>query len=436
MPLKKYKPQGNSHWLPSAKQDRRHFLQGLGVSLALPMLESWGVSSAAASQAPYPVKRIVCVGTYLGFHQSDFFPEQTGRRYDMPYVLEPLAGFRDRFSIFSGLDHRGRNGHEGWQAWMSGSATGSVSMDQLVAEHVGHHTRYASLQLTCGTPPDVARLSFSKEGVALPMMGRPSVLYQTLFRSDSDRSRLEYVLRGNGSLLDDVLEESRTLKRKVSRRDQGKVDEYLASVRDVEKMVQKQEVWLGKPFPKTDYALPSFDPVSPDQSLECESLMYDLMALALSTDSTRVMTFLVPGWSQVFEMGGRRLSAGYHGLSHHGNDPKKIADYNLIGREHVKRFARFVQKLQEHQDSDGQSLLQSTAIVYGSGMGDSNTHDNSNLPTLVAGGGFSHGHHWANDRSASHARMLGDLLLTLMQEMGMEIDSFAGASHNLNEQLS
>ena len=102
MPLKKYKPQGNSHWLPSAKQDRRHFLQGLGVSLALPMLESWGVSSAAASQAPHPVKRIVCVGTYLGFHQSDFFPDQTGRRYDMPYVLEPLAGFRDRFSIFSG----------------------------------------------------------------------------------------------------------------------------------------------------------------------------------------------------------------------------------------------------------------------------------------------------------------------------------------------
>ena len=144
--------------------------------------------------------------------------------------------------------------------------------------------RYASLQLTCIAPPDVARLSFSKE-VALPMMGRPNVLYQTLFRSDSDRSRLEYVLRGNGSLLDDVLEESRTLKRKVSRRDQGKVDEYLASVRDVEKMVQKQEVWLGKPFPKTDYALPSFDPVSPDQALEC-GLMYDLMALALSTDST------------------------------------------------------------------------------------------------------------------------------------------------------
>jgi len=235
MPQGNHKLKGNSHWLPLAKQDRRHFLQGLGVSLALPMLESWGVSSAAVSRVSHPVKRIVCVGTYLGFHQSDFFPEQTGRRYDMPYVLEPLAGLRDRFSIFSGLDHRGRNGHEGWQAWMSGSATGSVSMDQLVAEHVGHHTRYASLQLTCGTPPDVARLSFSKEGVALPMMGRPSVLYQTLFRSDSDRSRLEYVLRGNGSLLDDVLEESRTLKRKVSRRDQGKVDEYLASVRDVEK---------------------------------------------------------------------------------------------------------------------------------------------------------------------------------------------------------
>ena len=102
--------------------------------------------------------------------------------------------------------------------------------------------------------------------------------------------------------------------------------------------------------------------------------MHDLMALALSTDSTRVMTFLVPGWSQVFEIGGRRLSAGYHGLSHHGNDPKKIADYNLVGREHVKRFARFLQKLQEHQDSDGQSCCNPPPSCGGSGMG---------IPTLM-----------------------------------------------------
>jgi len=417
------------------KVDRRKFLRGAGIGLALPLLESFETAAMNASSSAEPVKRLVCIGTYLGFHQADFFPKRTGKSYEMPFVLEPLTPFRNQFSIFSGLDHRGRNGHEGWKAWMSGSATGAVSMDQLVAGHVGHQTRYASLQLTCGTPPDAAQLSFTKEGVALPMIGRPSVLYQTLFRSDSDKSRMEYVLRGNGSVLDDLKEEAKSVHRQISRRDQQKLDEYLSSLRQVEKMLQKQETWLEKPFPETDYALPLFDPVSPDQSLECESIMYDLMALALSTDSTRVMTFLVPGWSQVFEIEGQRLSAGYHGLSHHGNETKKIAEYNLVGREHVRRFSRFLETLKDCKDHQDRSLLDSTTLVYGSGMGNSNTHDNSNLPTLVAGGDFSHGHHWAIDRTSSKSRLLGDLMLTLMQGMGMGIEAFAGARHNMNECL-
>jgi len=417
------------------KVDRRKFLRGAGIGLALPLLESFETAAMNASSSAEPVKRLVCIGTYLGFHQADFFPKRTGKSYEMPFVLEPLTPFRNQFSIFSGLDHRGRNGHEGWKAWMSGSATGAVSMDQLVAGHVGHQTRYASLQLTCGTPPDAAQLSFTKEGVALPMIGRPSVLYQTLFRSDSDKSRMEYVLRGNGSVLDDLMEEAKSVHRQISRRDQQKLDEYLSSLRQVEKMLQKQETWLEKPFPETDYALPLFDPVSPDQSLECESIMYDLMALALSTDSTRVMTFLVPGWSQVFEIEGQRLSAGYHGLSHHGNETKKIAEYNLVGREHVRRFSRFLETLKDCKDHQDRSLLDSTTLVYGSGMGNSNTHDNSNLPTLVAGGDFSHGHHWAIDRTSSKSRLLGDLMLTLMQGMGMGIEAFAGARHNMNECL-
>ena len=345
------------------KVDRRKFLRGAGIGLALPLLESFETSAMNASSSVEPVKRLVCIGTYLGFHQADFFPKRIGKSYEMPFVLEPLTQFRNQFSIFSGLDHRGRNGHEGWKAWMSGSATGAVSMDQLVAGHVGHQTRYASLQLTCGTPPDAARLSFTREGVALPMIGRPSVLYQTLFRSDSDKSRMEYVLRGNGSVLDDLKEEAKSVHRQISRRDQQKLDEYLSSLRQVEKILQKQETWLDKPFPETDYALPPFDPVSPDQSLECESIMYDLMALALSTDSTRVMTFLVPGWSQVFEIEGQRLSAGYHGLSHHGNETRKIAEYNLVGREHVRRFARFIETLGNCKDHQDRSLLDSTTLV-------------------------------------------------------------------------
>jgi len=221
--------------------DRRQFLRGLGISLALPMLESFQSPLMHASSGSNSVKRLVAIGTYLGFHQTDFFPDKKGKGYKLPYVLEPLAGNRSEFSILSGLDHRGRNGHEGWKAWLSGSATGSISIDQIVANKVGDNARYASLQVTCGRPPNDARISFTRDGVALPMIGRPSVLYNTLFRSDSDKARIQYILDGNGSVLDDVLEEARAIKKKASWQDQRKINEYLSSVRDVEKKLQKQK---------------------------------------------------------------------------------------------------------------------------------------------------------------------------------------------------
>ena len=375
------------------------------------------------------------MGTYLGFHQPDFFPARPGRDYELPLALRPLERFRRDFTVFSGLDHRGRNGHHGWKAWMSGSATGGVSMDQLVAAKIGDRTRIDSLQVTCGSPPDEARMSFTQEGVALPMIGRPSVLFRTLFRSAGDSARVDYLISTNRSVLDGVTEEARALERSVTAQDRAKLGEYFASLRAVEKGLLKQRLWLDRPVPDVEYPLPEFDPVAPDLALECESIMYDLMALALSTDSTRVLTFLIPGWSQVFTIGGRRLSAGYHGLSHHGNDPLRIADYNLVGLEHVRRFAGFLDKLSEATDSRQRPLLDTTAVVFGSGMGDANTHDNSNLPTLVAGGGFRHGWHRRIDRDAASPRRLGDLYLTLMQGFGIEIESFAGASRNLNEHL-
>ena len=267
------------------------------------------------------------------------------------------------------------------------------------------------------------------------MIGRPSVLYGTLFRSDSDKARLKHLLDGNRSVLDDVLEEAKALQRQITPRDQEKLDEYLASVRDVEKKLQKQQLWIDRPVSKVDYALPEFDPVSPDLALECETIMYDLMGLALSIDATRVMTFLIPGWSQVFQIDGRTLSAGYHGLSHHGNDPAKIAEYNLVGHEHVKRFARFLEKLKSTRDAAGRPLIDTTAVLYGSGMGNANTHDNSNLPMLMVGGSFQHGQHHKISRRDSSPRLLGDLYLTVLQQFGIETDGFANARSNMNEYL-
>ena len=416
--------------------DRRRFIRGVSASLALPMLESLAPRVASAKpETDAHLKRLVCIGTYLGFHQPDFFPAQTGRRYDCSPVLEPIKPYRGEFTIYSGLDHRGRNGHHGWKAWMTGSAAGSVSMDQLVAAKVGELTRFDSLQLTCGNPPDEARLSFTKEGVALPMIGRPSVLYRTLFRSVDDSARIDYLLASNRSVLDGAIEEARALERGVSAGDRAKLGEYFASVRDVERKLEKQRKWLDRPVPKVERSLPEFDPVAPDLALECESIMYDLMALALETDTARVLTFLIPGWSQVFTIGGRKLSAGYHGLSHHGNDPVRIADYNLVGIEHVKRLGLFLDRLRNAKGIDGRPLLDSTAVIFGSGMGNANTHDNSNLPTVLVGGGFRHGWHRRIERNAPSPRLLGDLYLTVMQRFGIDIDEFAGARHNLNEHL-
>ncbi len=417
------------------RQGRRKFLRGVGVSLALPMLESFVPAAAQGATTTANARRLVCVGTYLGFHQSDFFPAWTGENYEISPVLKPLEAFRDEMTVFSGLDHRGRSGHKGWKAWMTGSPSGRVSMDQVVAERVGEQTRFDSLQVTCGNPPAEARISFTKEGVALPMIGRPSVLYRSLFRSAADNTRTEYLLSGNRSVLDGVVEEAKDLERHASVADREKLAEYFTSVRDVEKRIEKQRVWLDEPVPKVDYPLPEFDPVAPDLSLECESIMYDLMALALTTDSVRVLTFMIPGWSQVFTVNGRRLTAGYHGLSHHGNDPAKIAEYNLVGTEHVKRFAAFLEKLRSNKDSEGHPLLDSTTVVFGSGMGDSNTHDNSNLPTVVVGGGLRHGGHHRIERQSSSPRLLGDMYLTLMQQYGVELEQFAGAKSNMNEYL-
>lgn len=415
------------------KVDRRRFLKGAGCSLALPMLESLAAPSAQAEDGG--AERLVCVGTYLGFFQSAFFPERTGPDYEISPVLAPLQRYRDRTTVLSGLDHRGRNGHGGWKAWMSGSATGSVSMDQVVAAHVGHRTRLDSLQLTCGNPPGDARMSFTPEGVALPMIGRPSVLYRTLFRSVDDNARVGYLLTTNRSVLDGVTAEAKALERSVTASDRAKLGEYFSALRSVEKKLQKQSLWLDRPVPRVDYPLPEFDPVTPDLALECESMMYDLMALALTTDTTRVLTFLVPGWSQVFEIDGRKLSAGYHGLSHHGNDPERIADYNLVGREHTMRFAAFLDKLDAARDEFDRPLLDTSLVVYGSGMGDANTHDNSNLPTLVVGGGLRHGWHRRFERDTANPKLLGDLYLTLMQRLGVETDRFGGAQSNLNEFL-
>ncbi len=413
--------------------NRRQFLKTAGMTLALPALESFAAPLSQAIPAA-KARNLVCIGTFLGFYQSAFFPKESGRNYTTSPLLNPIEAHRNDFTVFSGLDHRSPNGHAAWSNFLCGQKPESYSLDQRIADTLGQESRFPSLQLSAGKASRT--MSHTKRGVALPMILRPSVLYGKLFASPQDRARNEYLLRSDHSALDVVLDDARRLRSSVSTTDQAKLDEYFESLRSVEKRLARQLNAIHDPVPTTDYRLPDYDPVAPTLQLEAESLMYDLMALALETESTRVISLFIGGLGQVFTINGETLQAGYHALSHHGNDPDAIADLIKVETEHMRCFDRFLTQLKTKTNSQGRPLLDETIVLLGTGMGDASRHANSNLPTLVAGGGFHHGQHIAIDPKATKAPMLGDLYLTLMQQLGLEADQFSNANQNLNHRFS
>ncbi len=412
--------------------NRRHFLRAGAATIALPALEALSAPASDTAEA----QNFVSIGTWLGWHQNAFFPKETGRNYTMPTTLQPLSEFRDEFTIFSGLDHRAPNGHNAWSNFLCGSRPETYSLDQQIADQISQKTRFTSIELTAGAGEVSKSMSYTKQGVGLPMIQRPSVLYKKLFISKADQARTEYLLRSGRSSLDMVLEDAMRLQKSLGGRDGDKLEEYFESFRAVEKRMGRQIETINDPVPETDYKLPGYDPITPNLQIEAEAIMYDLMTLALETGSTRVISLFLHGLGQVFSFDGKALSAGYHGLSHHGNDPVMIRDLVAIETAHMHCLAGFLKQLGEKKNTAGKSLLDDTVILLGTGMGDASRHSNANLPTLVAGGGFNHGSHIAIDSSKSDAPLLGDLYITLMQRLGIEADSFSNASHNMNQIFS
>jgi hypothetical protein len=254
--------------------------------------------------------------------------------------------------------------------------------------------------------------------------------------SRADRARVAYLLSSGRSALDEVLADSKRLHATLPASDQAKLSEYFDSVRTVERRMARQIQTIDEPVPQPNYQLPETDPITPNLMMEAEQVLYDLMALAIETESTRVITFGLYGLGQVFSIDGQPLSAGYHALSHHGNDPGMVRDLVKLERSHMARLAGFLEQLRTKKDAQNRPLLDSTIVLVGTGMGDASRHSNQNLPTLVAGGGFTHGRHLAIDRNAPNAPLLGDLYITLMQRLGMEAGAFSNASRNLNELFS
>ena len=421
----------------SSSLNRRQFLRTVGVSLVLPALGSFPKLSAArglAAQAA-KAKRLVCIGANLGLHGPSLFPKETGSDYAVTPLLKDLIRHKDQLSLFSGLDHRAPNGHNHWDNYLCGRQAGDVTLDQIAAKQIGTDTRFESLQLSAGKGSFRQKMVFNHQGIPLPMVERPSVVYQNLFGMPDDVDRTEYLLKSGHSSLDKVTTEAKRLQNRVSSDDKDKLEEYFSSVRDLEQRMARQLKGLHEPRPVVDYQLPAYDPIAPTLMLENQALMYDLMALALETDSTRVITMFLPGLGQVFTIHGEMLSAGYHALSHHGNNPAMITDLIKIEAQHMKLLAGFLDQLKARKDAEGNPLLDSTLVMWGAGMGDASRHSNANLPIILAGGSLKHGSHHNFDRDANNAPLLGDLYITLLQQLGVETDSFSNASRNMNQYL-
>ncbi|QXD23987.1 DUF1552 domain-containing protein [Opitutia bacterium ISCC 51] len=417
--------------------NRRQFLHTVGVSLALPSLASLSKLSGATGPAKEAAKakRLVCIGANLGLHATSLFPKETGTEYSPTPLLKDLIRHKDKLSVFSGLDHRAPNGHKNWDNYLSGRNAGDVTLDQIAAKKIGSSTRFESLQISAGRGSNQQKMVFNQEGIPLPKIERPSVVYQTLFGLPADADRTEYLLKSGNSSLDKVTSEAKQLQNRVSTEDKHKLEEYFSSIRDLEKRMERQLKGLHKPRPEVNYQLPTFDPIAPTQMLENQALMYDLMALALETDSTRVITMMLPGLGQVFTINGEMLSAGYHALSHHRNNSQMIIDLIKIEGEHMKLLAGFIEQLKTKTDREGNPLIDSTLVMWGAGMGDASRHSNANLPILLAGGGLKHGSHHSFDREDPNAPLLGDLYITMLQQLGLETDTFSNANRNMNQYL-
>ena len=417
--------------------NRRAVLRGTGGALmALPYLDAMA-ETVTLSAVPM---RMVCTGLNFGFVPRLFFPEVTGPDYELSERLKPLKKLKNDFTVFSGLDHgtEARGGHGGVHAFLSGVLSknskgmpeANISIDQKAAQHVGVQTRYPSLQLSSGYDTN-NMISWSASGVSIPPVTSVETLYDLLFQKIDPRLRsseqAKYAVRT--SILDLVRTDAEYLKRRVGTRDRDKLDRYFTSVRDVEKRLTQASQWLDKPKPTVKYRLPAA--ANELDFVDRVPLYYDLMALALQTDSTRVITLALGDIGANY--GGFNISRGYHQLTHHGKVPEYITELSVIEQFHTSQLARFLTQLRQVQEPNGRTLLDNTMVLFGSGMGNASSHSNRNLPLLLAGGGFRHGEHksYFKDEAKSDATPAGNLFVSMLQRFGLETDGFGMANSTL-----
>jgi len=409
---------------------RRTILRGLGATLALPVLECMSIT---------PPKRMLIIANNLGLLPKLFFPTTTGRNYQPSTYLEHLSDHRHDFTVFSGLSHPGVTGGHSTDNCFLTAARGAfkagfrnqISLDQLAAEKLGQATRFPSLNLGVNIEKANRSLSWTRDGVLLPAEDSPAALYKMLFvQGDAQAVQQQlHKLEERGSILDTLQDQTGRLNRNLGATDKVRLDQYLSSIRDVEQRLVAAREWELRPKPKTNQPPPT-DIQDKKLVFDKFELMLSMVQLALESDSTRIITLMVDTFmTPIFKIDGEHTSTdGYHNLTHHSQAPEKVKQLEQADRQQLKILNTHLSNLANTKEN-GQRLLDQTMVLYGSSMGDANIHDNTNLPIILAGGGFKHGQHIAFKRDNNAP--LSNLYLSMLHRLGIETHSFGTSTSTL-----
>ena len=426
---------------------RRTFLKGMQATLALPLLDAMIPAATALAKTPArPVSRLGFVFIPMGCDHGRWTPADADRLGTLPQILSPLEPVKEQLTVVTNLElelsYPGTHdtSNSGFLSAAYAKHTESsdyhlgTTVDQIAAGKIGQDTQLPSLQLSMDLSPLAGVcnngyacvyqncLSWSSPTTPLPAEAHPRIVFERLFGEGGTTAERQAALRSRGSLLDAFSADIARLKRAVGATDRARVDQYLNSIREVERQIERAEAGaVDNPLPDVDR------PVGvPAAFADHAKLMFDLQLLAFQADITRVVSFQLTR-----ELSNRTypeigVPDPHHPTSHHGNDPEKLLKISKINTFHVSLFAEFLEKLKTTPDGDG-SLLDNTVYLYGSGMGNSSLHDHENLPILVAGGaacGLRGGRHVRYDTGTP----LANLHLTLLDRVGVRLDSFGDST--------
>lgn len=413
---------------------RRSLLRGAGVALSLPLLDAMlpafarSASAAAAASSP---RRMLAIQTNMGILPQYFWPEGTGLDYKPSPYLDILQEYRREMTIFSGVSHPGVDGgHLAERSYLtaaphpgSGAFRNSVSLDQIAAERIGTLTRIPVLVTRVGIKNCAGSLSYTRAGVEIPPEQSVAALYRKMFVQGTEQevaARLNDLNKGR-SVLDFVNESAKRLQQDLGPRDRDRLDQYFSSVRELEFQLHESEQWEQRPKPVVQAPEPVDVEVS--QLASASQLMFDLIRLALETDSTRLVTLFISTLGLKTDIPG--VEHETHTLTHHGNRPETLAELRRLETAQFHALAGLLAGLKGTREGD-ETLLDRTMVLYGTCMGSANAHSNVNLPMLLAGGGFKHAGVLSFDTKRNYP--LPNLYVSMLQRLGLEIESFASST--------